>query len=42
MTVALNKQVPNFSAPATGGDFDLSALARSLLLPERQHPGLHH
>ena len=43
MTVELNKKVPNFSAAATGGDFELSALAgRTLVLyfyPKDSTPG---
>jgi len=32
MTVALNKKVPNFSAAATGGEFNLAALAGKTLV----------
>ncbi|MEN9903271.1 MAG: hypothetical protein RL651_1935 [Pseudomonadota bacterium] len=43
MTVELNKKVPNFSAPATGGDFKLSALAGKTLVlyfyPKDSTPG---
>ena len=43
MTVALNKKVPNFSAPATGGEFNLSALAGKILVlyfyPKDSTPG---
>ena len=43
MTVELNKKVPNFSAPATGGGFKLSALAGKTLVlyfyPKDSTPG---
>lgn len=43
MTVTLNKKVPNFSAPATGGDFNLSELAGKTLVlyfyPKDSTPG---
>ena len=43
MTVELNKKVPNFSAPATGGDFKLSELAGKTLVlyfyPKDSTPG---
>jgi len=43
MTVELNKKVPNFSAPATGGDFKLSELAGKALVlyfyPKDSTPG---
>lgn len=43
MTVELNKKVPKFSAPATGGDFELSALAGKTLVlyfyPKDSTPG---
>lgn len=43
MTVTLNKKVPNFSAPATGGDFKLSELAGKTLVlyfyPKDNTPG---
>ena len=43
MTVALNKKVPNFNAPATGGDFKLSDLAGKALVlyfyPKDSTPG---
>jgi thioredoxin-dependent peroxiredoxin len=43
MTVALNQIVPHFSAPATGGDFNLSMLAGKTLVlyfyPKDNTPG---
>lgn len=43
MTVALNKKVPNFSAAATGGEFNLAALAGKTLVlyfyPKDNTPG---
>ncbi|MGV1016575.1 MAG: peroxiredoxin [Fluviibacter phosphoraccumulans] len=43
MTVALNKKVPNFSAAATGGEFNLAALAGKTLVlyfyPKDSTPG---
>jgi peroxiredoxin Q/BCP len=43
MTVALNKKVPNFSAVATGGEFNLAALAGKTLVlyfyPKDNTPG---
>ena len=43
MTVALNQPVPDFSAPATGGDFSLQALAGKHLVlyfyPKDSTPG---
>ena len=43
MTVVLNKKVPNFSAAATGGDFNLAALAGKTLVlyfyPKDSTPG---
>jgi thioredoxin-dependent peroxiredoxin len=43
MTVALNQTVPHFSAPATGGDFNLSMLAGKTLVlyfyPKDNTPG---
>ncbi len=43
MTVALNKKVPNFSAPATGDDFNLNALAGKIVVlyfyPKDNTPG---
>ena len=43
MTVELNKKVPNFSAPATGGDFKLAELAGKTLVlyfyPKDSTPG---
>ena len=43
MTVELNKKIPDFSAPATGGDFKLSDLAgKNLVLyfyPKDSTPG---
>ena len=43
MTVTINKKVPDFSAPATGGDFKLSALAGKTLVlyfyPKDNTPG---
>jgi peroxiredoxin Q/BCP len=43
MTVELNKKVPNFNAPASGGDFKLSALAGKILVlyfyPKDSTPG---
>ena len=43
MTVELNKKVPNFSAPVTGGDFKLSALAGKAVVlyfyPKDSTPG---
>ena len=43
MTVELNKKVPNFSAAATGGEFNLAALAGKTLVlyfyPKDNTPG---
>ena len=43
MTVELNKKVPNFSAPATGGNFKLSELSGKILVlyfyPKDSTPG---
>lgn len=43
MTVEINKKVPNFSTPATGGDFNLAELAGKTLVlyfyPKDSTPG---